>query len=120
VTSTSENGATVKTFTLTITREASSVNTLSNLTLDVGTLTPVFSEGVLEYSVQVTSGTSSLAVVPTSSSASASIKVNTVSVVSGAPRIVNLEVSGATVIDVEVTAQNGAIKMYVITVTHSS
>jgi hypothetical protein len=120
VTSTSENGATVKTFTLTITREASSVNTLSNLTLDVGTLTPVFSEGVLEYSVQVPSGTSSLAVVPTSSSASASIKVNTVSVVSGAPRIVNLEVSGATVIDVEVTAQNGAIKMYVITVTHSS
>lgn len=89
------------------------------MTVNAGTLTPVFSEGVLEYSVQVPSGTSSLAVVPTTSSASASIKVNTVSVNSGSPIIVNLAGSGATVISVEVTAQNGVIKTYVITVTYS-
>lgn len=120
VTSTSENGAAVKTFTLTITREASSVNTLSNLTIDVGTLTPGFSGGVLEYSVQVPSGTASLAVVPTASSSVASVKVNSVSVNSGSPIIVNLAGSGATVINVEVTAENGVTKTYVITVTYSS
>lgn len=119
VTSTSENGTTVKTFTLTITREASSVNTLSNLTIDVGTLTPGFSEEILEYSVQVPSGTASLAVVPTASSSVANVKVNSVSVNSGSPIIVNLAGSGTTVINVEVTAENGVTKTYVITVTYS-
>lgn len=109
VTSTSENGATVKTFTLTITREPSTVATLSGLTVDGHVLSPTFASGTTAYTLSVPNGTTQVAIAPTCTEPCSSITVNTETVQSGNPKIVQLDVSPKTVA-IEVTAQDGVTK----------
>jgi hypothetical protein len=109
VTSTSENGATVKTFTLTITREPSTVATLSGLTVDGHVLSPTFASGTTAYTLSVPNGTAQVAIAPTCTEPCSSITVNTETVQSGNPKIVQLDVSPKTVA-IEVTAQDGVTK----------
>ena len=59
--------------------------TLSNLTLSVGALTPVFAADVADYTVTVPSDVTAVAVIPTANRDGATITVNTAPVLSGSP-----------------------------------
>src|SRR4029077_17477246 len=104
---TAQDGTTVKTYTVTVNRAPSTNANLSNLTLSAGTLTPAFSSGTLSYTASVSNATTSITETPTTADATATIKVNGVSVVSGnASQAINLSV-GDNVITTAVTAQDG-------------
>jgi uncharacterized lipoprotein YajG len=117
---TAPDGSTTKTYTVTVTRAASSVATLSNLTLSNGTLSPAFASGTTGYSASVPLATTSVTVTPTTTDANATVTVNGTSVASGAASPpINLNV-GANTITVVVTAQDGSTtKTYTVTVTRA-
>ena len=80
---------------------------LANLVMSTGSLSPAFDSGGTSYTSDAAFGTSSVSLIPTAAHAGATIKVNTVSVVSGtASQSINL-VSLSTPISIEVTAQDG-------------
>src|SRR6185503_12085907 len=117
---TAADGTTTKTYTVTITRVASANANLFALTLSNGTLSPVFVSGTLKYTASVASGISSITVTPTTTDPNAIVKVNGVTVVSGAASGPIALAFGANVINVVVTAQNGtATKTYTVTVTRT-
>ncbi len=91
---------------------------LANITLGAATLSPAFSSGRISYATTVPSASSSITITPITSDSSATVKVNGVSVPSGSTSAnVNLT-TGANVITVAVTAQNGTtVKTYGVTVT---
>lgn len=107
---TAEDG-TVKTYTVTVTRQQSSNADLANFVLNTGTLTPTFSAATTSYSVSLPNGTTSLTVTPTVAEANATVKVNGNTVTSGNGYAVNLN-NGSNAITVLVTAQNGTTKTY--------
>ena len=99
--------------------------TLSALSLSSGTLNPVFASATTTYTASVTNATTSITVTPTLNQANATIQVrvnggNYSSVTSGnASGSLALNVNDNTV-DVLVTAQDGTIKTYTITVTRAA
>jgi hypothetical protein len=90
---------------------------LLGLSLSAGTLAPVFSGVTSTYTVDVSNGVTSMIVTPTASSANASIQVNGAAVTSGASSAALPLAVGNTAITVQVTAQDGAVRTYSITVT---
>ena len=118
---TAHDGTTMKTYTVTVTRAASTNADLSNLTLSVGTLSPPFSSGVTSYTASVANSNSSITVTPTVQQPNATVKVNGVSVPSGSPSgPISLNV-GPNPINVVVTAQDGTtMKTYTVTVTRAA
>ena len=119
VVTTAQDGTTTKTYTIVVTRAASSNADLSALTLSVGTLSPTFVSGTTNYSASVTNATASITVTPTVADATATVKVNGISVNSGAASgSISLNV-GANTVQVVVTAQNSATKTYTLTVTRA-
>jgi len=88
-------------------------DTLSNLTVDQGTLTPVFAVSTLNYTDSVTGSVYgsvySITVTPTADESHASITVNGSGVVSGQPQTIDLSV-GFNPITIVVTAQDGITK----------
>ena len=62
---TSQDTFATKTYTVTVTRAASSDATLSSLVLSSGTLSPAFSPGTASYTADVVNGISSITVTPT-------------------------------------------------------
>lgn len=90
---------------------------LANLAMSTGNLSPAFDSSVTNYTSDAAFGTSSVLLIPTAAHSGASIKVNTVNVVSGtASQAINL-VSLSTSISIEVTAQDGVTtKTYNVTV----
>jgi hypothetical protein len=96
---------------------ASSNADLANLVLSAGTVTPPFASGTLTYSASVVSNDNMLTVTPTAADASATIKVNGVTVASGsASPPIALSV-GNNPIAVVVTAPDGVtIKTYTVNV----
>jgi hypothetical protein len=96
---------------------------LSNLTLSIGTLSPVFASATTAYSASVSNGTTSITVTPTRAQANATIeaRVNTgtyAAVTSGSPSAVLALNLGSNTVDVRVTAQDGTTqKTYTVTVT---
>lgn len=114
---TAQDGTTTKTYTITVTRAASSDANLANLTLSSGTLSPAFGSGVAVYSASVTNATSALTVTPTVNDAGATVTVNNAVVTSGtASASIPLTV-GTNNIQVEVTAADGTTRGYLVTVT---
>ncbi|MGG1518031.1 cadherin-like beta sandwich domain-containing protein [Paenibacillus oryzisoli] len=125
---TAQDGTT-KTYTVTVTRGASSNADLSNLTLSDGTLVPAFAG---TYTASVGYAVSSLTVTPTlSDAANASVTASVYD--SGGARVSGPHVltSGAAspslplnvgnnVISILVTAQDGSIRTYTITVTRAA
>jgi gliding motility-associated-like protein len=102
---TAQNGATL-TYTLTVTRAASS--TLTGLALSSGTLSPVFATGTSAYTGLVASSTGSLTVTPTATDPNATISINGKTVISGtASTSIPLTV-GNTTITVAVTAADNS------------
>lgn len=97
---------------------ASSDAQLSDLTFSVGTLSPVFTSGLFNYNLAVPTGTTSVDVTPTNTTAS--ITVSGTPTASGAAHAVTTAV-GTTTVPVVVTAQDGiTTQAYRITITRAS
>ena len=72
---TAQDGST-QSYTVAVTRAASSDATLSALTLSQGSLSPSFASGTLAYTASVAHSVSSLIVTPTTNDANATATVN--------------------------------------------
>ncbi|MDD9266367.1 cadherin-like beta sandwich domain-containing protein [Paenibacillus sp. GCM10023248] len=92
-------------------------NALSELTVSAGTLSPLFDRTESSYSVTLPAGVREIQIIPTASSAEATVTVNGTAVDSGtASSAIRLNV-GANVIGIVVTAENQTAKTYQLTVT---
>ncbi|WP_282938974.1 S-layer homology domain-containing protein [Paenibacillus sp. RC67] len=90
---------------------------LSGLTLSNGTISPAFASGTTSYSADVANDVSNMTVTATVSDSKATMEVNGAAVASGqASGAISLNV-GANLINIEVTAENGAQKTYSVAVT---
>lgn len=120
---TAQDGVATKIYTVTVTRAAtaSSISTLSGLTLSHGLLSPAFAPGVTNYTTNVANTVNSITVIATVNDVTANLKVNGGSVTSSiasAPIPLNV---GTNSITVTVTAQDGVtIKIYTVTVTRAA
>lgn len=115
---TAQDGTTKKAYTVNVTRAASANADLSALTVSAGTLSPAFAVGVTAYKDTVPNATASLTVTPTTGTAGATIKVNSVAVASGIASAAIPLVVGPNVITIDVTAPDSATKnTYTVTVT---
>ncbi|XID96271.1 cadherin-like beta sandwich domain-containing protein [Paenibacillaceae bacterium WGS1546] len=116
---TAQDGTTVLTYAITVTRAPSSNASLSGLELSEGELSPAFNADVFAYSVEIGNAVTSVTVRPTVADATATVKVQGEPVESGVEVPVNLSV-GDNVVDVEVTAQDGTtVRTYTVTVTRA-
>jgi gliding motility-associated-like protein len=123
---TAQDGTTIKTYTITVTRAASTNADLSALSSTAGAIAPAFAAATTAYTASVTNATTSVTVTPTIADATATIEVRVNGGVyaavtsAAASSALNLAV-GANPIDVKVTAQDGTtIKTYTITVTRAA
>jgi gliding motility-associated-like protein len=117
---TAQDGTTIKTYTVIVNRALSSENDLSSLTISNGTLTPGFQSGINDYTDAVGNAITSVTVTPTVADVTATVKVNNVTVASGAASApINLTI-GTNTITAIVTAQNGATNTYTVTVTRAA
>jgi uncharacterized repeat protein (TIGR02543 family) len=109
VTVTAENGAT-KTYTVAVTRAASSDARLSNLTVSPGTLTPAFNADTLSYRVSVANSVSSITLTAIAAHAAAR------AIGTGAKTLSE----GANVFRIVGTAEDGiSTRTYTVTVTRT-
>ncbi len=111
---TAQDGTT-QSYTVAVTRAASSDATLSALTLSQGSLSPNFASGTQAYTASVAHSVSSLIVTPTTNDANATATVNGAS----AATPVTLTV-GSNTVTVQVTAQDGSTQSYTVTVTRAA
>ena len=93
---------------------------LSGLAISSGTLAPVFSADTTDYTATVENSVNSIMVTPVVEENHATVKVNNEAVASGTTsQAISLN-EGANTVTVEVTAQNGAVKTYTISVTRGN
>jgi surface protein len=112
---TAQDGST-QSYTVAVTRAASSDATLSALALSQGSLSPSFASGTLAYTASVPNSVSSLIVTPTTNDANATATVNGAS----ATTPVTLAL-GSNTVTVQVTAQDGVTtQSYTVTVTRAA
>ncbi|MFC3803718.1 cadherin-like beta sandwich domain-containing protein [Cohnella sp. GCM10012308] len=120
---TAQDGTTIQTYTVTVTRAPSlSTNaSLSGLSLSSGSLSPAFASGTASYTASVANGVDSITITPTASDSNATVKVNGTPVTNGtASGGINLNVGSNAPIEIEVTAQDGTTtQTYTITVTRA-
>jgi alpha-tubulin suppressor-like RCC1 family protein len=116
-----QDGTTTKTYTVTVTRAASNVATLSSLTLSNGTLSPTFAAATTAYTASVANSVSAITLTPTLSDSTAGVKVNGTAVTSGsASQSIPLNV-GSNTINVIGTAQDGTTtSSYTLVITRFS
>ncbi|MFA5359807.1 MAG: cadherin-like beta sandwich domain-containing protein, partial [Patescibacteria group bacterium] len=99
---------------------ASTDSSLSNLTVNQGTLNPTFGSDILNYTDRIAHNINSINITPTVNSSGATIKVNGVSVDSGNSTSVALN-SGDNIIDIVVTAADSiSSSTYEIIIQHDS
>ena len=117
---TAQDGATTKTYTVTVTRAASTVATLSNLVLSSGTLSPTFATGTTSYTASVANSVATgYTVTPTKSDSNAT----TVQYLgaTGTTTFTGALAVGPNIIRTVVTAQDGSTtSTYTVTVTRPS
>jgi hypothetical protein len=114
VTDAASNSTTVN---FTIDKALANAN-LNNLIFSDGILTPVFSSNTLNYTMNVGVNVNKVTVTPTLDESRATLKVNDDSVASGSAVIIPIKV-GVNTIKVEVTAKDGTIKSYTISVNRA-
>jgi gliding motility-associated-like protein len=107
------------TYTLKVIRKSND-DALSALTLSSGTLAPAFSSTTTAYTASVGNGTASITLTPTKRNAYAAITINGVMVNSGTASPAQAIAVGDNPIPIVVTAQNGAKKTYMVTVTRAA
>ncbi|MEP6805479.1 MAG: cadherin-like beta sandwich domain-containing protein, partial [Flavobacterium sp.] len=114
---TAEDGITQETYEVIVTREPSSNAGLTDLAISNGTLSPVFEEGIKDYTTTVPNNIENITLTAITADPSATIKVNGIEVPSGTPTDkLPLEV-GKNEIVTTVTAQDGTISIYTVIVT---
>ena len=114
---TAQDGTATHTYTVVVTRAASSVATLTDITVSEGKLTPSFASGTLAYADSVSSDITSIKVTATLSDPAATILVNGRPVSSGTASEAIPLAPGNNTITVTITAQDGATTdTYTITV----
>jgi len=101
------DGAVIDTYTLTVTRPALTIATLSNLTISTGTFTPAFATGTTSYTELVSNATTSVTVTPTVTDATATVTINGTTVASGSASAALPLIVGDNAITTTVTAQDG-------------
>jgi hypothetical protein len=118
---TAQNG-TQKTYTVGVNRAAlGGNNNLSGLTVSPGSLSPTFSAGTEDYTVNVASTVTSITVTPTRQDPNATITVNGTPSTSGQGRSIALNGAGSnTLINIAVTAPNGNQKSYSVNVIRAA
>jgi len=116
---TAQDGVVTKTYTITVTRISSNA-LLSNLTISVGSLNPVFDPATNSYGDAVSYMTTSGTVTATTADANATLTVNGAVVPSGSPSYsFDLNV-GPNTVTIVVTAQDGTTTdTYTVTVTRA-
>lgn len=117
---TAQDGSTTKTYTILVTRAASSVATLKGLSIKGIIMSPKFKSATTAYTAGVNKSTTSIKITPTATHTGATIKVNGTTIKSGSlSKAIPLK-TGKNTIKIVVTAQNGTAKTYKIVVTRSS
>ena len=113
---TAQDGVTTQSYTLAVTRAASSDATLSALTLSSGSLSPGFASGTLAYTASVANTVSTVTVTPTTNDANATVTVNGNPATTPVPLTV-----GANTVTILVTAQDGVTtQSYTLAVTRDA
>ncbi len=115
---TAQDGTTIKTYTLTVTRAPSINASLASMGPSITPLTPAFVPGTTSYTLNVSNAIASMTVTPVTSDPNATMKVNGATLASGTTSAsVPLTAGAATVITTVVTAQDGSTtKTYTLTV----
>ncbi|MEI6675861.1 MAG: cadherin-like beta sandwich domain-containing protein [Verrucomicrobiota bacterium] len=111
---TAQDGTTQSTYTVTVTR-LSTVSTLAGLAISTGTLSPAFATGTSDYLAIMPATTTGVAVTPTVTDPTATIKVNGTTVASGATSA-TIPITDTQAIATVVTAQDGSTTTYTLTV----
>ena len=93
------------------------ISTLATLTISAGSLSPAFSSGTTSYNIAVTNAITGIAITPTASDATESIKVNGTTVNSGSASALIPLAAGINTINTVVTAQDGNSKTYTVMVS---
>jgi hypothetical protein len=126
LTVTAQSGTSSLNYTVALIRQLNTNANLASLTCSGGTLNPLFGSNVTSYILTVPNGTSSMVVTPTSGDsvyATIQVKANGgsyVPVSSGAASgALGLNI-GTNTISVAVTAQDGTMKIYTLTVTRQA
>lgn len=108
-----QDGVTVKTYTVTVSRGSSSNSNLAGLVLSAGPLKPAFSPTRTSYDVDASRTTVSTTVTATvQDTGVATLKIEGIPATSGQPFGPILLFGKTTRIDIEVRAQNGSTKTY--------
>lgn len=113
---TAENDTT-RTYTITVTRALSGNADLSGITLSNGNLSPAFAADVIDYTVEVAHEINSITVTTNTANSAATISVihNSIGIGGSGVYTLGLNVGDDNVTSIEVTAQNGNKKTYIIT-----
>jgi alpha-tubulin suppressor-like RCC1 family protein len=115
---TAEDGVTIRTYTVTVTRAAGP--SLVSLNLSEGALNPIFDGNTMSYTAAVPQATNSITLIPTVADGTSTVAINGAAVISGGiSSPVSLQY-GDNAISVVVTAQDGSTtKAYVVNVTRA-
>jgi len=117
ITITAQDGVTTQTYTLVVTRAASSNDNLSGLRPGSGSLSPAFSPSVTTYTESVTNTVTSITITPTSAVSTSLVTINGVPVNSGTASPPISLAFGPNTISVVVLAQDGVTtQTYTVTV----
>lgn len=114
------DGVTEKIYTINYTVVKSDNAYLSDLTVNNGTLNPVFNKATLEYTVDVDRTVTSMDVTATTEDSRATMQVNGVTVTSPYTLVLSPLASGETVVTILVTAQDGTEKTYKVTINREN
>ncbi|MFF2158146.1 cadherin-like beta sandwich domain-containing protein [Paenibacillus chitinolyticus] len=110
---------TLKTYTVTVTRAASSNADLSALTLSKGTLTPAFAAGTKLYTATVASDVYDLDLTAQLADLTATMTIGVNPASSGQTVNISL-ITGANPVTIVVTAQDGSTKTYTVTINREA
>ncbi len=109
------------TYVVIVTRPASSNTDLRSLSLSPGPLDPSFRAGTTRYTAQVGSGTARVSVTATLQDPTAALDVDGQGTISGQARAIDLGDPGSSKdITIVVTAPNGSLKSYLVTVVRAA
>jgi hypothetical protein len=98
----------------------STISTLTNLVPSSGTLSPAFATGTTSYTASVNTATASVTLTPTVTDSTATVKVNGVTVASGAASASLPLAPGSNTLTTVVTAQDGTTtSTYTVVVTYT-
>jgi cyclophilin family peptidyl-prolyl cis-trans isomerase len=115
---TAQNGTTLRTYTITITRKASSNALLEKLVVKGAKLSPKFVAKTMAYNTTVAASQISIQIQAVAADPNAKITIAGMKVKSGKmSKAIKLTKKGKTVVSITVTAQDGLKKTYRVTVT---